>query len=161
MRPRFRKPIALAPDDVMARFEDCIDAGACPYVTRLYERQIEITVPDDRQHFWSPYLNLRFIEDGETAELDGRFGPNIGVWTMFVAAYAVLGIVGSVGLIMGISQSSIGQEPSGYWIAAACFGAIVLVYAIAMVGQRLAGPQMTELRAFVEETATGDPDVPS
>jgi hypothetical protein len=181
MRPRFRKPVALSRDEVMARFVDCVESGGCPYVTRLYEHQIELTVPDERQHFWSPYLNLLVVRDAdssgaesspsesspseassgessssESSQLDGRFGPNVGVWTMFVAVYAVLGISGAVGLMMGLSQWQIGQEPSGIWIAAGCLGAIVVVYGIALIGQRLAAPQMSELRAYVEETIGAD-----
>lgn len=155
MRPRFRKKVSLSPDEVMARFESCFDSSDCPYVSQFHEYQVEITVPDDRQHFWSPYLNLLIEPDGDGAELDGRFGPNISVWTMFVAAYAVLGISGGVGLMMGFSQMSLDQSASGFMVAAGCLAGIVLVYVVALFGQRLAGPQMLEIRKFVEENFSG------
>ncbi len=157
MRPRFRRRVTLSPDEVMERFEECLNSADCPYVTQFHEHQVEITVPDKDQHFWSPYLNLLVEPDDSGAELDGRFGPNISVWTMFVAAYAVLGISGGVGLMMGFSQMSLGQPTTGFGVALGCLVAIAAVYGIAMIGQRLAGPQMDEIRSFVEQRFPRDP----
>ncbi len=152
MRPRFRRRLDLSPDEVMQRLRDCKEAGDCPYVTHFHEHQVELTIPKERHHFWSPYLNL-LIEDGEgVAHLDGRFGPNVGVWTMFLAAYTVLGIAAAVGVMIGLSQWSLDQPLTGFVVAGVCLAAIAVVYGIAMVGQRLASPQMSEIRAFIEGT---------
>ncbi|QDG53566.1 ABC transporter ATP-binding protein [Persicimonas caeni] len=151
MRPRFRRRVSVAPDEVVTRFEECVQSKDCPFVIHFHDHQVEITVPKARQHFWSPYLNLLIEPTDEGAELDGRFGPNVSVWTMFVAAYAVLGISGGVGVLMGFSQISLKQQTSGFWVAGGCMLGIALVYAVAMFGQRLAGEQMGEIRGFVEE----------
>lgn len=156
MRPRFRKQLDVTPDEVMEHFEECFRSGECAYVTQFHEHQVEITIPDERQHFWSPYLNLLVEQREGGTELDGRFGPNVAVWTMFVAAYAVLGIAAGVGVMMGFSQMSLDQETTGFWLAGACVVGIALVYAVALVGQRLAGPQMSEIRGFVEQLVGAD-----
>lgn len=152
MRPRFRMTVELTPDEVVEELRACVDAKNCPFVTRFHQHQVEITIPESDQHFWSPYLNLLIDPDDSGALIDGRFGPNVSVWTMFVAAYAILSLIGSVGLIMGFSQLSLGESPGGLWVAAICLVLIAAVYGLALVGQNLAKPQMNRIREFVETT---------
>lgn len=161
MRPRFRMQVRMDADQVMARFRECFGCDGCEYVVAYFDHQVEVTVSEKDRHFWSPYLNLivRPLDDGR-AELDGRFGPNVNVWTMFMAAYAILGLSGSVGLLIGSSQWMLGHAPTGVYYALACLLGVCVVYGIAMVGQNIAGEQMREIRWFVESRFAGDGPCP-
>lgn len=150
LRPRFRLRVGLDPDEVMRRFEERIAAGDLPCNLELYEHQVEFSILESDRHFWSPFLNL-IVESGRgQTHLRGKYGPNVNVWSMFLAAYAALGIGGTIGLILGMSQLQLDQSPDGLWISAGCAVAAVVVYGIGRIGRSLAHPQMIVFHEFVE-----------
>lgn len=148
LRPRFRLQVRLPADEVVDRFAD-VDTTDGPFELYVEDRQAELTVSADDRHFWSPYLKLRIDpEDGET-ELRGTFGPNINVWSMFVAAYAVSALVGTTGLFVAFSQVWIDQSPTGLGLTALSVVATLLVWVAGQIGQRLAYDQMIALHLLV------------
>jgi hypothetical protein len=151
LRPRFGLSVDLSPEQVMERFERAASAEASPCVVYVLDEQVEMTVRADRRHFWSPYLKVLVDPRERHSALRGKFGPNINVWTMFVAAYAVLFVVGSVGLFIATSQLQLGQPPSGLWLTGACLFVATLVWMAGKLGQRWAYDQMVLIHQFVHE----------
>lgn len=151
MRPKFGLSVSLTPEQVMERFRDGKEAGALPYEVNLLQYQVEISPEVAQRHFWSPYLKVLIEADEDRAVLDGRFGPNINVWTMFVAAYTVLFLTGTMGLIIATSQLQIGQPPAGFWISAICSLLAGLVWIAGQVGQRWAHEQMVAIHVMMLE----------
>ena len=151
IRPRFRLRVDLEPDDVMDVFSSSKERGDLPFVLHLFERQVEIGIRSADRHFWSPFLNLLIeTHDGETI-LHGKYGPAVNLWTMFLAGYAVSGIVGSVALVLAYGQSRLGQATSGFTlfgIAATCF---LGIHIVGRVGRRLAHPQMLQIHDAIEQ----------
>ena len=83
--------------------------------------------------------------------LRGKYGPNVNVWTMFVAAYAVFFLAGMVGFALGTSQMGLGQPATGLWIVAGCVLLAMLVYGVGRIGPRLAHPQTMVIHGFIVE----------
>lgn len=135
----------------MARFERCVGAEATPCEVRLLDRQVEMTVRAADRHFWSPHLKLLVDAEHDHTTVRGRFGPNVNVWTMFLAANTVLFLVGTVGLFIGTSQLQIGQSPVGLWLSAGCLVGAALVWAAGKLGQRWAHDQMVLIHRFVHD----------
>jgi hypothetical protein len=135
----------------MDRFQQRVASETAPCEVHLLDRQVEMTALARDRHFWSPYLNVLLEEQNGYTTLRGRFGPNINVWTMFLAAYAVLFILGGVGLVIGTSQLQIDQPPTGLWLSAGCICLAALTWVAGKVGQRWAYDQMVLIHLFVHE----------
>jgi hypothetical protein len=151
LRPRFDLVVSLSPDEVMARFRQRIDAGNQPCRLSLLERQVEVSVRAEHQHFWSPFLNMLVYPDEGRTILRGKFGPNVNVWTFFLALYAILSLTGTTGFIAATSQLQIGEAPTGFYLTAACLVLAGLVWLAGQLGQRLAHDQIEHIHAYVHE----------
>ena len=151
LRPRFSLRVDLSAQQVQQRFAPCVDSSDAPFDLFLDDDQVEMTVPERERHFWSPYLKLRIRREEGTTVLRGKFGPNIHVWSMFLAAYAVLVLTGSAGLMIGASQWMIGQPPTGLWLLAGCVLLSVVVWLAGQIGRRWAYDQMVDIHRFVHE----------
>jgi hypothetical protein len=135
----------------MDRFRAHRDAGSLPCEIALLDRQIEISVPPAQRHFWSPFLNMLLETTGDHTTLQGKFGPNVNVWTMFLAAYVLLLLVGSTGLLIASSQFQLDQSPTGLYLSAACLAASALVWLAAQLGKRWAYDQMVHIHEVVHQ----------
>ncbi len=155
LRPRFGLRLNLASQRVMERFEELQgdDSHRCEVL--LLERQVEMTVTAEERHYWSPYLKMLLKEEGTQTVLEGKFGPNINVWSLFLAAYAVLAIVGSGGLILATSQFQLGQSPTGLWLSTTCLVLAVVVWIAGKIGQRWAYDQMVLIHTVVHQEFAG------
>jgi hypothetical protein len=136
----------------MARFTEARKRDDLPCRLELYENQVEFSVLESDRHFWSPFLNLLVEQVGDDGTcLRGKYGPNVNVWSMFLAAYAATGLAGTGGLIIGLSQYQLGQSATGLLLAAACGLAAIVIYGIGRIGRSLAHPQMIVFHEFLEE----------
>lgn len=150
LRPRFEIQLEASTDEVMDRLGAALAADGASVLGHRYVHQYELYVPEPDRHFWSPFLNLLFYEDGGSTRIEGRFGPNVNVWTLFLALYAVLGLSGCVGLVIAWSQYTIGQSSSGFVLVGACMILSLVVWIAGKVGESLAGPQIEHIKEFVE-----------
>ena len=151
MRPRFRLEVPLAPDAVHARLRSQLDATACPCRAVVRGDHVEVMIREELLHFWSPRLSLEIEPHAEGATLQGLFGPAPHVWTMFLAAYAFLGLTASFAGMLGLVQLGLGQTPWGLWVACGALVGGVLPYLGSQVGQGLAAEQMELLREFLSD----------
>lgn len=150
LRPRFDVLVKDAPAEAMARLEKALEAEGSPVSGNAFTLQYELEVTEHDRHTWSPFLNLLLEEGDDGTHLRGRFGPNASVWTMFVAAYTVLGLSGGIGLIVASSQWSIQQPATGLYVTVLTALLAVVVYVVGKVGEKLAQEDMERIRAYVE-----------
>ena len=149
LRPRFRLRVDLAADDVMQLVETARpDLEACEL--RLFQHQVEVRIRAEDRHFWSPFLNLIVEEYESGSTLRGKYGPNVNVWTMFLAGYAACVLTGSVGVVVGVSQSTLGMPTWGYTVAIVCAVTTALLYVAGRMGRALAHPQMVVIHEVIE-----------
>ena len=151
LRPRFAMKVDLGDAEVMELFASRKAAGGHPCVMRLYNNQVEFSMRPADSHFWSPFLNLIVQATPEGSVLSGKYGPNVNVWTMFLAVYAACFLLGSAGVVFGLSQTNLGQPAWGFWLSVGCASVATVTYAIGRFGRMLAHPQMLIIHAFLEE----------
>lgn len=106
-----------------------------------------LTVAEQDQHLWSPWLNVEVKPRKGGAYLFARFGPHPSVWTGF--AFCYLGL--TLGLLLALSFSAAlsmsGGSPWTLWLAGAIALAMLGLWGVSLAGQRLAREEMSELRA--------------
>lgn len=153
LRPRFEIEVALGRDEAYQRMRRRLEEGSPPWHVALLNDQIEVSPRQRNLHFWSPYLKVALHEEGENrTKLRGRFGPNVNLWTLLVAIYAICGLVGTTGLLIAFSQWQLGLEMSGWLLTLGCTVVAFLVWGGAQLGQRFAQQQMEGIYAFLQET---------
>lgn len=150
LRPRFRLRVGIDADAVMDEFRARRDCGDLPCQVQLYEHQVEFSVRERDRHFWSPFLNLVIESTSDETVLYGKYGPNVNVWSMFLAAYAALFIGAAVGFFLGTSQMQLDQPLTGFWLTLGCTVGAVVVYVVGRIGRSLAHPQMMMFHGCVE-----------
>lgn len=153
MRPRFRMELPFDRAELQRRFGANLACKGCPAEAVFTDNHVDVRIRGDLQHFWSPHLSLE-VDDGEegNAVLHGLFGPNAGVWTMFMAAYCALAFIAFMGAMFGWSQLAIGASPTGLLVIPAAAILALVPYAGSLYGQRLAADQMEMLRCFLESS---------
>lgn len=152
MRPRFELVVPFGPDEVHRRLEARLACAGCPCQADVMGRHVEVQIRDRLRHFWSPRLSLEIEEHAQGAVLNGLYGPNPNVWTMFMAAYAFLFFCALFGGVFGFVQVSLGMGTWGLWVGGVSVGLCVLPYLGSLQGQRWASDQMELLRCFLEES---------
>lgn len=153
MRPRFEVDLDVPAAVVFAELARQLARPDAPASGAVLARQVELRVSKDRAHFWSPNLSLEIVEETSpaTERLRGRFGPDQGVWMLFMLIYAILGMVGVLALMFGTSQWIIHESPSALLAVPACVALAAFVYGAAFIGQGLGAEQMYTLRSFVDD----------
>lgn len=151
MRPRFEVSVPCPPGEVHRRIDARLAEPACPVVGSQVDQHINLYIRPGLRHYWSPHLQLEVRPQGGGAHLHGLFGPHPNVWTMFMAFYAIIAFSGLIGLTFGLSQLGLDQYPWGLWVVPAAAALGGGVYAVALMGQRLAHEQMVMLRGFLED----------
>ena len=90
LRPTFELLSHLPADDVMRHFGDWLRSGSCPVCGLSTEERIELYLPNERQHLWSPQLIVELRPDANGTRLNGRFGPHPYVWALVVVVGVLL-----------------------------------------------------------------------
>jgi hypothetical protein len=62
-------------------------------------------------------LNLDVIDRDGGHVLRGRFSPQPNVWTLFMAIYGVLALVGLGGLMFGLAKLTVDESPAASGIS--------------------------------------------
>ena len=84
LRPRFKFKLKRSNQEALKLFEDAKNTQSNFIVSRV-DDHVFIRIPKSKQHFWSPQLHLEINEiDDNSSTLNGLFGPNPTVWTMFM-----------------------------------------------------------------------------
>jgi len=84
LRPRFKLELNEQNEVVLNAFEDAKKTQSNFIISRV-DDHVFIRIPKHKQHFWSPQLHLEVNEiDSKSSMLNGLFGPNPTVWTMFM-----------------------------------------------------------------------------
>ena len=149
LRPRFEVNVSVDPDRALERFRDVLRDPAVRCVGDVHSDHVDLGIPSDRQHFWSPFLKIVVRQEEDGARLEGHFGPNSNVWTMFLGIYAFFGFSGLAAVVVGFSQWTLGQTPTGFWAGGACAVLYGVAYGVALFGQYLASDQMDHLSDVV------------
>jgi hypothetical protein len=136
----------------MRHFAQRLRAGSCPVCGLSSSDRIELYLPNDRQHLWSPQLVVDVEARGATTSFRGRFGPHPHVWSLYVAIGAIIAFGNLIALCVALAQFTMNETPSAAVSVPITIVFLLGWYAIAMAGRGLGGGQMDELRQFFEST---------
>lgn len=149
VRPHFDlvvdRPIAEVMQTLSSRFAEERQHWA-GHVTGTHA---QLVVRRSQRRIWSPWLSFEVKDKGESSLLTGRFAPHPSFWTMYMAAYGIVGFL-LLGLgFFGLSQWLAGEPPTMLWSVPICTALLLGLYVSAYVGQGLGAEQMHDMRMFL------------
>jgi len=150
LRPRFRRELACTPDTFSAALKRALTEHSGSVVGNVYKAACVLKISAEEAHFWSPQLHLSIENETPGTVLHGLFGPRPSIWSIFVALYAALLFLGSMGMIFGFSQWTLGGSGMLMWTGPAALVLAGVIYAVGRTGRRLGMDQMVQLRDFVD-----------
>ena len=155
IRPQFSQLLDLGVEEARERIADRVEVEGGRCEVKSFPGFICLRIPEQDRHFWSPRLNLNLepVEDGKTL-VEGTYGPNANVWSLFLYGYLVSGSIGLFSGILGSCQWWIGHLPWGLWIFGTMVAVAVGLYVFAQFGQKL-GARQTFLLHQIYESAMG------
>ena len=151
-RPGFELSTRLSAEAVVVRVGQRLRAKPCPICGLSMPERIELHVPSERQHLWSPELVVQVQAAGAGSRLVGRFGPHPHVWTLFMALLGVSAIGTLVALGYAYAQWTMGQTPTALWAIFVAVATLAMLHLVSQLGRGLGAEQMQELRGFLEAT---------
>lgn len=138
VRPRFRVRVRAEPEKARARVLEALADLPEGVVVRAFPGLVGLHFADAHRHAWSPRLLLNFDSrpDGTTS-IEGVYGPETEVWSVFVYGYFFAGMIGALSAIFGGAQCFIGHYPWAFWVTAAMTALAAGLYGAAQIGQKL------------------------
>lgn len=155
LRPRFETIVEMDPESWRTSIVQRLEENEDPFEIRSFSGFVTLRIHERDRHFWSPRLNLMFEEtEPGTTRIQGFYGPNANVWSLFLFSYLIVGMLAFIAGIFTISQFMIDTSPWGAWPLGISLILLVILYAVAQFGQKLGAQQTFRLhQAF--ETAFG------
>jgi len=132
-----------------------LDDPQCPCVGMVADLQLhyDLRIRQTERHLWSPALSGHFEDNDEGGTvLFGLIGPNPSVWTAIAFSYLALGTGILFLLTLGGVQVFLGKNPWAFGASLALLVLMLVAWAIAQAGHKIAAPQTTILRHFLEDT---------
>ncbi len=151
IRPRFHLIVPMTRAEVLGRLGEALDDPSVGVSGGVAQGHAQINLPERRRSLWSPQLELEVEAHPDGAEVWARLGPHPHVWTMYLAAHAVVGFSGLGALMLGLSQWSIGAAPWALLALPVAAGLHAFVAGAAYIGQALASEETQRLRTFIED----------
>ena len=152
IRPVFTQIVDLGLVEAQQRIVAAVGTERGQFEVKNFPGFICLRIHAEDRHLWSPRLNLSMEQtpDGRTL-INGTYGPNANVWSMYLYAYLITGLLGVLSGIFGICQWLIGEYAWGLWV----FGGIVVLglalYIAAQFGQKLGARQMYQIHLAYED----------
>ncbi|WP_353565682.1 hypothetical protein [Haloferula sargassicola] len=155
-RPHFSYLLPGAPAEEQQRLFDALCAAGGSFEVKSFPGFLCLRIPPSDRHFWSPRLHLSF-EAGEAGKtcLEGIYGPNANVWSLFLYGYLLVGSAALFGGSFGWAQHALGKTPWGLWIFWAALAIAAGLYVLAQFGQKIGSQQTYRLHQLFE-AALGD-----
>lgn len=151
-RPRFELETTAGVDELAQAFSHALRKRPDVRGRVFSSDRVELFVPKDEAHAWSPQVTLIFSAVPPTGTfIRGIVGPSPQVWTLYATLYGLsaLGVVAAT--VFGLTQWFLGGQPLALLGIPASMLLSGLVYGASFVGQGLGSEQTYRLRRFVEE----------
>ena len=145
VRPRFEQVVTPAPESVHACLKRALAEHAPDLVVRAFPGFIALHIPDSQRRYWSPRLFLSLEAAPGGTRIEGIYGPEIEVWSIFLYGYLATGLLATFSGIYGVAQRVIGQTPTAWYFSAAMLLGALGLYLFAQLGQKLGADQTYRL----------------
>ncbi len=150
IRPKFQIHLEKDSSTVLDDLRKGLEAEGNPFDTVEWPGHLVLKIKKEKQHYWSPQLNLQFIEADKGTDVSGRYEPHHNVWTLFILCYLSLTIMALFIGIIGFSRLSLGMSASMLWGLPVLAGVAILLYFVSQLGQKLGAEETFDLHHFVE-----------
>ncbi len=156
LRPRFETITPVEPNDVLRFLNAALSLEDAPVSGRVYTTSAVLKPHAENVQFWSPQLQVSVdphLPGGSVVR--GQFGPRPAIWSLFVALYAAIGFLATMGMIFGYSQLTLGGSGAALWSGPVGLVLAAIVHIVARTGRRLGMTQMRQLKQFLDEVLVG------
>jgi len=155
VRPAFDLPTQMSRSEARDAVAALVEPGSGSLPGKAVKDHVFITVPDNRRHFWSPWLHMDFVErDGQTL-VHGRFMPHPNLTTGIMGCYFAAGTLGMFAACFVCAQLMLKNPPTALWVLGLCMLVVGGVWAAARIGQHLARDQMMDLHDTIRHAVSG------
>jgi len=151
-RPHFSQSLDGTPDELQSRLLEELRRAGGGCELKSFPGFICLRVPPAERHFWSPRLNLALEADDERGtRVEGVYGPNGNVWSLFVYGWLIVGSVALFAGALGWAQASLERNPWGLWVFGASLAGAIALHLLARLGRRLGADQTERLHAIYQQ----------
>lgn len=151
LRPRFSIELPKSREEVLEKFDATFSKESFNVRVRVSEHHIFIDVDEQKEHFWSPQLQLEVLEKTKTTSvLKGLFGPKPQVWTFFMFIHFLLALGFLCFCVMLFTRLSLKTSvffPVSMLVTIPLVW--VLLYFLGKIGKDTGKKQMQELHDFM------------
>ena len=149
LRPRFRYYVENTPQEVCDALKTAFKKNARGFTGSALPYHVVVDYPKNGRHYWSPQLDLSLEKYDQGTLIRGMVGPRPNVWTKFMFFYAIAGLSGVAGVIIGTGQWSMGTTPNAFWLLPLSIIIFVTVYLIGQSGKRIAHDESVQIHNFL------------
>jgi len=150
LRPTFDIHVAATKAEMIERLRQLQSRTSDKNLFLMFGEYGELHLPSSEHRLWSPHLSFYISEDAEKTLVHGRFAPRVDVWTVIWIAYLVFLFTAFFGILLGLSQWSLGHLAWGVWVAVLASLLWLSLFVIAHLGQQWSSDQMHTLRDRLE-----------
>ncbi len=151
LRPKFEIVCTRSQDEVVDLFREGLSRPDTTISGRIAGEYLQLTIPEDERHFWTPSMDIRVEEHDEGSLIRGRIGPQPTVWQMFTGLHLLVAFFGIGGMMYGISQGMTGESPWALWAIPAALIIHAFIAGAAFIGQGLGADETYQLRTFMDD----------
>lgn len=146
VRPRFEHPVSLAPEETRTCILESFRRQSPRFEVKDFPGFIGLHIGAKDRRYWSPRL-LIVLEPaaGGTTVVQGIYGPEMEVWSVFLYGYLISGMLGMFSGMLAYAQMTVGSDPWGLWVLAGSVVVAVLLYLFAQLGQKFGAWQAFQL----------------
>jgi len=152
VRPRFSETVVPSRDVTKRLLLASLEGEpAGSFELRPFDEFLGIHIAEQDRRYYSPRLMLSLYDWPEGGTLiEGTFGPEIEVWSIFLYGYLGTGMLGTLSAIYGGAQLFIGEEPWAFYITGSMGVIACVLYLAAQLGQKFAAHQTYKLHDAYE-----------
>jgi len=151
VRPRFEDSLALSPDASRQFLLEAFARQNPSFEVKAFPGYICLRIPPAERNFWSPRLTLSLdAAPDHTTRIEGLYGPNANLWSLFLFGYLIIGVFGMFSGILGWAQHVIGSPPWGLWVCGVMAFLALVMYLVAQLGQKFGAVQTYQLHQAYE-----------
>lgn len=155
VRPRFSEVVPYSREETKTRLLAALrNEPADTFELRPFAEFIGIHLAERDRRYFSPRLFLSLnARDNGTTEIEGLYGPEIEVWSVFLYGYLATGMLGTLSGIYGAATLFIGDEPWAFYVTGTMAAIALTLYLAAQLGQKLGAHQTCQLHRAYERAA--------
>lgn len=162
--PRIRKRICYATkyptEEVIDILNQKLEDPSSNLEGHWLDDELILNLPENNRQPWSP--RMKFIispkeEDEGFGFIKGFVEPQSFLWTLFIAFYTLIGILGILGSIYGFKKFRLEGDPDLLWFIPATLLFLTSFFLLSKLGQRMLDEQIDIMNTFIRDIRAETP----